>query len=398
MNENTFEGMEKFPRIVGYIGSKAEAFAKANGYTFIDIETDKEIHKGTKPLAEVFTGVIEDPFVPVFEQFDPKGATAHGHMTGMWEETKIVDTYWAYYSDTKTLKLFSAVKNYNETGNSTFFDDKTGWSAYTEEIEHVILSDYIYKLSDNVFSGMKNLRDVELSRHTSQMNSGVFKGCSSLTTVYYRGKQCVEGQADFSESKLETALYDTGIRVLKLGEKNTNPSNLELPDSVTKIITPLFNDTFDSYCKANKYDLQDANNAENIKIYHAEAPAEDTTAPPDTTAPVPEDTEPAPETTLPPDPDTTNVPDTTNAPDTDVKPPEDTEDTETKPKDTEPADITSADPDETSSPESVEDTDPDADGASGGNALVIVIITAAVLVAAGAATAFVIVAKKYLKK
>ncbi len=104
---DAFDGMKNFPRIVGYIGSKAEAFAKSNGHTFINIETQETVHEGTKPLADDITAEEENPFIPEFEKFDPTGATAHGHMTGTWENATVIDTYWAYYADTKTLKLVS---------------------------------------------------------------------------------------------------------------------------------------------------------------------------------------------------------------------------------------------------------------------------------------------------
>ncbi len=263
MTEETFEGMEAYPRIIGYIGSKAEEFAKANGFTFIDIETEKEVHKGTKPLAEALEA---EPFVPVFEVFDPAGATAYGHMTGTYDLISIVDTYWAYYADTKTLKLISATKEYNETGSSKFFDDKAGWNKYTEEIEHLIIGDYINKFSDALCAGMINLKDVEMSQSITQMNTTVFKGCSSLTTIYYRGRERVEGVADFTTMKLDNSVEGTAFKVLKLGEKNESLEGIVLPGTLETIITPHF-DAFDSFCRENMYDLQDAKDPENVKNY-----------------------------------------------------------------------------------------------------------------------------------
>ncbi len=267
LKASTFTGMKAYPRIVGYVGSKAEAFAKANGFTFINIETDEEIHKGDKPLAEPYYGEIEEPFIPVFEEFDPTGATAYGHMTGYWNLEHIVDTYWAYYADTKTLKLVSARKSYNETGSSKYFDDKVGWQDYVGEIEHLVIGDYIDKFSDALCAGMVNLKDVEMSRSVNQMNTMIFDGCENLTTIYYRGRTRVEGVADFTGMKLENSIQRTAIKVLKLGELNENLDDILLPGSLETIITPHFNDTFDQFCKENMYDLQDARNPENIKAY-----------------------------------------------------------------------------------------------------------------------------------
>ena len=50
LTEDTFGGLTKYPRIVGYLGSAAETFAKENGYTFINLETNEVVHQGTKPL------------------------------------------------------------------------------------------------------------------------------------------------------------------------------------------------------------------------------------------------------------------------------------------------------------------------------------------------------------
>ncbi|MBR3966129.1 MAG: leucine-rich repeat protein [Clostridia bacterium] len=295
LTEKTFEGMSKYPRIVGQIGSAAESFAKANGYTFINIENDEVVHEGTKPLADPPQaggsqgGASQDgtsqggtsqggdsgasqggssAYVPVFETFDPTGATAHGHMTGEYNGSRVVDTYWAYYGDTKTLKIVSNSKNYNETGRISFADDKMGWASYLTEIEHVIVGDYISKLSGDFCTGMTNLRSVELSPKLSQMNTEVFTRCTNLTTVYYRGQEKIEGLADFSGMKLTNSIKDTQIKVLKLSPQNQDLEKIVLPASLEKIITPYYNsEYFDSFCKENLLDLQDAGNPNNVKSY-----------------------------------------------------------------------------------------------------------------------------------
>lgn len=292
LTEKTFEGISKYPRIVGYLGSAAETFAKDNGYTFINIETDEEVHKGTKPLAELpqsggeqggtsdsgssqggtSQGGTSDSgssaYVPVFETFDPTGATAHGHMTGTYLGSPVVDTYWAYYADTKTLKIVSNSKGYNETGRIGFADDKVGWQNYLTEIEHIVVGDYISKLSTDFCTGMTNLRSIELSPKMSQMNSNVFSRCENLETVYYRGQERIEGLADFSGVKLTDAIKDTKIKVLKIGSLNTDLEKISLPGTLETIITPYYtSEYFDALCKENLYDLQDANNPENVKNY-----------------------------------------------------------------------------------------------------------------------------------
>lgn len=266
LTEETFGGLAKYPRIVGYIGSAVETFAKDNGYTFINIETNEVVHQGTKPLIDIVEG---DIYVPVFETFDPFGATAHGHMTGVYNGTNVVNTYWAYYADTKTLKIISATKGYNETGRISFADDGKGWSDYLEEIEHIVVGDYVTKLSTDFCMGMTNLKSIEISPQTVQMNDGVFPGCFNLSTVYIRESEKIEGLADFSNIQLRNAIKETGIKVLKLGTQTEDLKKVSLPTSLEKIITPYYDvEYFDSLCKENMYDLQDANNPENVKKYY----------------------------------------------------------------------------------------------------------------------------------
>ena len=265
LTNDTFGGLTMYPRIVGCLGSAAETFAKENGYTFINIETNEEVHKGTKPLAPVVVDEI-NPFVPVFEEFDPTGATAYGHMTSLYGGNQIIDTYWAYYADTKTLKLVSGTKSYNETGRIASADDGKGWTDYLEQIEHVVVGDYISKLSTDLCRGMISLKSVELSRSLTQVSTMVFYGCVNLTTVYYRGDEKIEGLADFSTMKLSDVIGGTRIRTLKIGSKNEDLEGIKLPLTLEKIITPFYDsDYFNALCEESEYDLQDANNPENIK-------------------------------------------------------------------------------------------------------------------------------------
>ena len=268
VTNETFGGLTKYPRIIGYLGSAVETFAKENGYTFIDIETNEVVHTGTKPLVPVTSGEVVDPVVPEFKEFDPSGSTAHGHMTGLYNGSRVVDSYWAYYEDTKTLKVFAGNDHYTETGRISFADDKKGWTDYLELIEHVVVGDCIAKLSNDFLQGMVNLKSVELSTSVTQMG-GPFTKCSNLTTVYYTGEEKVEGLADFSRMKSTNySLGDTKIRVLKLGNFCEDLGSYTLPVSLEMIITPYYNSVyFDTLCKESQYDLQDANNPANVKDY-----------------------------------------------------------------------------------------------------------------------------------
>ncbi len=273
LTNDTFGGLSKYPRIVGYVGSAAETFAKENGYTFINIENNETVHAGTKPLIDIVSGEIEDPFVPVFEKFDPTGATAHGHMTGTYDNSTVVDTYWAFYEETKTLKIVSNTTKYNESGRISFADDKTGWTPYLDQIEHIVIGDYISKLSTNFATGMSNLKSVELSKSVTQTNTFVFNDCANLTTIYLRGRERIEGLADFSNMKLVNTIAGTSIVTLKLSDKTETLKDIALPGTLETIITPYYDsEYFDTLCKENMYDLQDSKNPENIKKYCVRAP------------------------------------------------------------------------------------------------------------------------------
>lgn len=266
----SFEGLSKFPRLVGYVGSTVDTYAKANGFTFINIETDEVVYEGTKPLVEIPKDGEEEkpPVVPDdLPKFDPTGATAHGHMTGEWNGRIIIDTYWAYYGDTKTLEFVSNTKEYNESGSLEKCDDKIGWRDYIHSIEHVIVGPYIGKLSHKAFNGLDVLKDVRLSPTVTQMDSGVFWGCSKLTTVWIDGEERIEGLADFSKIKMTDCIEATKIVQLKLNASNQTLEGMKLPGTLETIITPNFNDTFDQFCKENLYDLRDTTNTANIKQY-----------------------------------------------------------------------------------------------------------------------------------
>ncbi len=278
---NTFGGLTRYPRIVGYVGSAVDTYAKANGFTFINIETNETVYEGTKPLVPLPSSGDEQnpPSDPDDEnefdipteltKFDPAGSTAHGHMTSTWDGSTIVDTYWAYYDSTKTLKLFSNTTDYNESGCIDHCDDKIGWKEYADVIEHVVVGPFIKKLSNKAFDGMSSLIDVQLSPMVTSMGERIFGyGEMKATTVWVEGRTRVEGLADFSLMKMTAdSVSNTKIVKLKLSAKNEDPAAIKYPSTLETIITPNFNDTFDQFCKENLYDLQDAYNPANVKAY-----------------------------------------------------------------------------------------------------------------------------------
>ena len=170
-SDNVFKSNTTYPKIKAKEGSKAAKFARANGYTFINMETGEET-KGTKPAPGEASIT---PAVPDEGEFDHEGATLWGHSTEMYEGSQIINTWWAYYDETKTLEFVSATNDYNETGTLNEVDEEyEGWYEYTDVIEHIIIGDRIHKISSGAFQNFTALKDVRLGRSVNQISAGAF--------------------------------------------------------------------------------------------------------------------------------------------------------------------------------------------------------------------------------
>lgn len=244
IDANAFHNNKYYPAIKAYAGSVAEKFAKENGYTFINIETLEEI-EGEKPRPG------EDDKLPV-SKFDTTGATAHGLMF----REGLVNNYWAYYADTKTLVIASRTMNgYNETG-AVGDCEGNGWRDYINEIEHIeIIGDRLDKISGYAFTNYKSLIDVKIKGGPGQMDNGIFSGCSNLTTIWYEGKERIEGRADISSAgKINNIFAGTAVKEVLIGAK-VKTIEVGLPFSIRTILTPAINDNLIQYCKDNNFDL-----------------------------------------------------------------------------------------------------------------------------------------------
>ncbi len=127
-SDDVFKSNTTYPAIKAKAGSKAAEFAKANGYTFIDLDTG-ETTKGTKLTTGASTGgssggTSSGTTTPSADlsEFKHDGATVWGHSSGKYNGGDIINTYWAYYQDTKTLEFVSATTSYNETGSLSHVD------------------------------------------------------------------------------------------------------------------------------------------------------------------------------------------------------------------------------------------------------------------------------------
>lgn len=255
---NVFSNMESFPAIKAFADSKAAEFAKANGYTFINLETGEKTDD-TKPTIGEATS---KPSKPLEEM--PENITTQGHITGSWQGTSIYDTNWAYVASTKTLYFISCTKSYNETGRIDKTDDKKGWQEYKDEIEHIVIGSYIDKVTLRAFANHPALIDVELGPNVTQIDADAFNGCTSLTTIYRKGGERKEGTADFSNLGVlsDNVLKETAVTDIILPKKTTDiekPISMKLQNIYTYNMT----EALIAYAKENFYNIIDAANPEN---------------------------------------------------------------------------------------------------------------------------------------
>ena len=275
-SDDVFKSNNTYPAIKAKAGSKAEEFAKANGYTFIDLDTG-ETTKGTKAVTGEATGggtsggtssgstTTPSDGLP---EFNHDGATIWGHSSGKYNGGDIINTYWAYYQETKTLEFVSATTKYNETGTISHVDkDYTNWGEYKEEIEHIIVGDYIIKVSGSAFMNYPALIDVKLGKHVNQIDPNAFNGCTNLTTIWRNTNERVDGQADLRGlQKVNNIIAGTKIGDVIL-PNNTKELNVDLPPSVKTIRVNAITEELIRFAKENLFNLQNSTNPEEIYEY-----------------------------------------------------------------------------------------------------------------------------------
>ncbi len=273
-SDDVFATNKAFPKIKAYTGSKAEEFAKANGFTFINLETGEET-KGTKETTGETTGgsnggststptITFTPTSDPVENFTPPAnATVWGHSSSNYNGKPIVNTWWVYCSDTKTLEFISATSGYNETGSIKTVDTEyNDWLEYKDEIEHIIVGDYINKVSQKAFQNLTKLKDIRLGANVTQIDPGALEGCTSLNTVWRNTTDRVEGRFDFTGiKKINNIMAGTKFTEVVLPEGFTE-INVDLPVTIKTIYAYEINDSLKKYAKDNLYNLINITNPE----------------------------------------------------------------------------------------------------------------------------------------
>lgn len=274
-SEKVFNGNKYFPAIKANVGSKAEEFAKANGFTFIDLATGETV-KGTRPapgsvIVEEEPKEEEPPENKAFNYFDPDDCTDYGYITGT---ESYFDAYWVYYEDIKTLKIFpNKTSGWMETGQILYCEDKVGWKPYIDNIEIAIIGPGIHKVSENVFADHTALKEVVLGKSVIEIGSNAFKNCSSLRYVYIDGTEKVEGRADLSKVIGVSNMFTGSAITEVLLSKSTIKINATLGFNMKTIYAHTLTEELIAYAKENSYNLVNVNNPEDKYEYYVEVPA-----------------------------------------------------------------------------------------------------------------------------
>ncbi len=266
-SDDVFAGNFTYPTIKAKTNSKALEFAIAGSYTYVDIDTGVKT-QGEKPTTGISQGDIVPDDLP---EFTPEGATLYGHMTGLYLSNYIINTFWAYYDETKTLELTSATKSYNETGTIWNCDPGTEtWQLYKEQIEHIVIGDDISKITAGAFDGYTALKDVRLGKNVGQIDAGAFTNCASLSTIWRDGTERIEGVFDLSGiSNFGDIITNTAPSELYLHE-NVKEIGFGLPMSLKTIYVPEVNDALIKYAEDNFYNLQSTKNPDDFYENHVE--------------------------------------------------------------------------------------------------------------------------------
>ena len=243
LDSSAFDSCDKLTYIYGIPGTPLEEYCREKDISFRNINNPEEyIYKSTK-----------EP-----EIFDPTGATAYGNIINEWNGGVVVDVYWLFYEDTKTLKFISNKTGHNETGNCSYDKENQAWEEYKNLIEHAIIGKGISKISQKAFQGMTALKTVEIRGNITQIDTNAFDGCTSLTTIYYNGKTPVEGTADLSTmTKLGDNVFRNTAILNFILAVNTPTMGENIFPGLTASITCTPNDDLIAYAEEYFVDIID---------------------------------------------------------------------------------------------------------------------------------------------
>ncbi len=270
--ESAFNGCVQLFTFVGYKGSTAEAFAKNGGYKFVDILTNETVFEGTRKIEK-------DP-AEIIESYPREEADDSGLLVAEYQGSKVVNTYWAYFKDSKTIVFYNNSTGYNETGNgNSTTETSTKFTDYKDEAEHVIISSGIHKITTRAFEDFTALKTVGVGVNTAQIDHRAFHNCVSLRSVYKLGQDPVDGVADLTMITRypNSILKNTAIETVKLNI-NTKVSDINSVAFIgCKNLLAAVSDEMKSFAKSNFINLINVND-ENEKYEYYQYINPDTAA------------------------------------------------------------------------------------------------------------------------
>ncbi len=250
---STFEGCTALDSIKIGDNIKTAPAELIKAYKFIDLESGEGI-------TELASGNGEGGDPSVVPGSDK--ATVSGHSTGEYNGKIIIDTYWAYYAETKTLEFSATTGKYNETGTLSDCDIGSNWADYINEIEHIIVGNKISKITVRAFMDYPALKDVRIGKQVTQIDPSAFENCSNLTTVWRDGKERVEGRADFRGlTRFMDCMIGTSITEVILPE-NPNTLEISMPMTIVNVYSTNITEDLKAHAKENVYNLINLNNQE----------------------------------------------------------------------------------------------------------------------------------------
>ncbi|MBR4872267.1 MAG: leucine-rich repeat domain-containing protein, partial [Clostridia bacterium] len=202
--------------IHGYMGSKAEAFAKVNGNTFVNL-----------PEPDKYTGTCGDNLT--------WGLTASGLLTirgegAMADYTKEGSPLapWIAYKDI----LIAVVIEDGVTTIGKYAFNGCG------SLQTVVMSDSVTAIMDGAFRECKKLSSINLSKNLTEINQYAFVGAYALDNVVIPGTVTTTGTGSFQNCKgLKNITIENGVTVLAndffLG--CVALEEVKLPASLTKL-------------------------------------------------------------------------------------------------------------------------------------------------------------------
>ncbi len=255
--DSAFDNCVQLFTIIGHKGSTAEAFAEKCGYEFVDIESGEVLIPGTR--------VVEKDPAEIMAQYPLEEADASGLLEHEYNGSKIVNTYWAYFKDSKTMVFINNGSGYNETGNQTSGSKDPGkYSEFKFECEHIIVGPGIHKISGKAFEGFSALKTLQYSSNLQKIDSYALHNCQSLKSIYILGKDEVEGVADLSVLGQCDAgiLKNTSIETVKLNANVTADKINPIAFLGCKNIMATVTDEMKTFVKENFLNLINIDNPE----------------------------------------------------------------------------------------------------------------------------------------